>query len=153
MSNIFLVMLSLVTMVSKCVAYLKSVCLGWWLVLTICGNLSCWHFWIIAHFLANLTEKEIKFGGKEAFTRWRGHAAPFKAQYLGKFKAYPHHQYSFILPVDEKTGVFKWWEGLLGCISAMILPVQFFFFFFFFWSSATMANWWAYAVTMTASCN
>ena len=74
---------------------------------------------------ANLTVKEIKFGGKEAFTRWRGHAAPFKAQYLGKFKAYPHHQYSFILPVDEKKGVFKWWEGLLGC-SAL------FFFFFFF---------------------
>ena len=81
---------------------------------------------------ANLTVKEIKFGGKEAFTGWRGHAAPFKAEFLGEFKAYPYHQYSFILPVDEKTGVFKWWEGLLGCISAMILPVQCFFFFFFF---------------------
>ena len=76
-------------------------------------------------------------------------AAAFKAQFLGEFKAYACHQYPFNLPVDEKKGVLKWWEGLLGSDSAVILPVR----YFFFWSSVTMANWHVYALTMTASCN
>ena len=44
-------------------------------------------FKIVAHFLADLAKKEIKFGGKEAFTGWRGRAAAFKAQFLGEFKS------------------------------------------------------------------
>ena len=85
-------------------------------------------FKTIARFLADLAEKEIKFGGKEEFTRWRGHAAAFKAQFLGEFKAYARHQYPFNLPVDEKKGVLKWWQGLLGSDSAMILPVHYLIF-------------------------
>ena len=85
-------------------------------------------FKTVAHFLVDLAKKEIKFGGKEAFTRWRGHAAAFKAQFLGEFKAYARHQYPFNLPVDEKKGVLKWWQGLLGSDSAVILPVQYFYF-------------------------
>ena len=83
-------------------------------------------FKTVAHFLVDLAEKEIKFGGKEAFIRWRGHAAAFKAQFLSKFKAYACHQYPFNLPVDEKKGVLKWWQGLLGSDLAVILPVRYF---------------------------
>jgi hypothetical protein len=79
-------------------------------------------FKAVARFLVELAEKEIKFGGKEAFTRWRGRAATFKTQFLGEFKAYARHQYPFNLPVDEKKGVLRWWQGLLG--SDLILPVQ-----------------------------
>ena len=86
-------------------------------------------FKIVTHFLANLAEKEIKFGRKEAFTGWRGHAAAFKAQFLGEFKAYACHQYPFNLPIDEKKGILKWWEGLLRSDSAVILPVHCLFFF------------------------
>ena len=79
----------------------------------------------VARFLADMAEKEVKFGGKDVFTRWRGRAAAFKAQFLGEFKAYARHQYPFNLPVDEKKGVLKWWQGLLGSDSAVILPVRF----------------------------
>ena len=80
-----------------------------------CLTLHIDTFKTVAHFLVDLAEKEIKFGGKEVFTRWRGHAAAFKAQFLGEFKAYACHQFPFNLPVDKKKGVLKWWQGLIGC--------------------------------------
>ncbi|KAF8225299.1 hypothetical protein L208DRAFT_1380680 [Tricholoma matsutake] len=59
----------------------------------------------LAQFLMDLAEKEIKHGDKEAFTTWQNCAGAFKAQFLGEFKVYAHHQYPFNLPVDEKKGV------------------------------------------------
>jgi hypothetical protein len=80
-------------------------------------------FKTVAQFLVDLAEKEIKFGAKDAFTTWKNRAGAFKAQFLGEFKAYARHQYPFNLPVDEKKGVLKWWQALLGSDSAVILPV------------------------------
>jgi hypothetical protein len=81
-------------------------------------------FKTVARFLVDLAEKEIKFGGKDAFTVWKNRAAAFKAQFLGEFKAYARHQYPFNIPVDEKKGVLKWWKALIGLESAVILPVR-----------------------------
>lgn len=80
-------------------------------------------FKTVACFLVDLAEKEIKFGGKDAFTVWKNCAAAFKAQFLSEFKAYAWHQYPFNLPIDEKKGVLKWWKGLIGSESAVILLV------------------------------
>jgi hypothetical protein len=81
-------------------------------------------FKVVARFLVDLAEKEIKFGEKEVFTVWKNCAAVFKAQFLGEFKAYARHQYHFNLPVDERKGVQKWWKALIGSESAVILPVR-----------------------------
>jgi hypothetical protein len=34
--------------------------------------------------LLDLAKKEIKYGAKDAFIRWRNHARAFKAQFLGE---------------------------------------------------------------------
>jgi hypothetical protein len=81
-------------------------------------------FKIVAQFLVDLPQKEIKYGAKDAFIQWRNHAGAFKAQFLGEFKAYARHQYPFNLPVDEKKGVLKWWQALLGSDATVILPVR-----------------------------
>ncbi|KAF8239158.1 hypothetical protein L208DRAFT_1238638, partial [Tricholoma matsutake] len=81
-------------------------------------------FKIVAQFLIDLTKKEIKYGAKDAFIQWRNRAGAFKAQFLGEFKAYARHQYPFNLPVDEKKGVLKGWQALLGSDATVILPVS-----------------------------